>query len=346
MPIVEGIFTCSELDLITKQASDVFGNEIMQAGKQINSATVQQVVANQTARFPELENTDKDLKTKVYWTLDCDTADPVACTNSCDITTGDDLGSECKEYELTSCFEKTWTTKETTYRTNRLDMIDVTSEQLSQKLKVMDEALNQRAIAFLQANAGTNEYLGSYAAAGGCTQIPAADWTPNIMAYMQLVSYYNQFNTNVISTGSDRLWGAMWNATMNNGTQAGGNDLAKLRSIYGNIVHDGLGFVKAGVPNKTYTWNGGSLALVSKNFYSERVQTLTVNGKHTDVYSVASPSIPGVRYDLVHQMTCDNTVTGAIRWVHAWKLFFTGDFLANPLGCTATRTGILCFDCV
>lgn len=349
MAIIPGVFTCSTIDKITRKASDAFATDVMNAGKQVYSATVVELVRNQTARFDELKNTTSPttVATKVWWTLDCDEVVPGPCTNSCDIPAGVTTGSDCKDYNITDCFEKVWALSETSFNNNHVMMVDVMAEHMSQKLKIMDEHLNQKAIAFLQANAGTNAYPNGYAVTGNCVDIPAASWTADIMAYMKLASYYNKFNTNVISTGSDRLWGALWAAQANNGTQMGGNDLAKFRSIYGNIVHDGIGFAAAAVPQNTYTWNAGSVALISKNFYTERVKEEIVNGIVTMTYSVASPTIPGVRYDVIHKLECDNSTSSpVIQWKHSWKMFYHGEFLLNPTGCDATRTGILCYRCV
>ncbi len=338
------MLTCTVLEKITKRVSAIFDGDMIGTDNQIESTTIQQIVAKQTARFGDLEVTGKKYKVKVWWAVDCDEDEPTACTNSCTITPNPTENTECAEYELTTCFEKTWSTSEFQYETNTVSMEEVAATQMARKLKIMDEYLNQKAIAFLGANAGVNAYPNGYVINGTCTEIPAADWNGNIMGYMQLVKRYNKFSTNAIVTGSDKLWTSLWNASYVNSTNQ--NEMAKFKSIYPNIEWDGLGFLDAGIPDTTYVWNGPSIALVSKNWYTERIKTETVNGATTDMYSVASPTIPGVRYDVIHRMECDASVAGAIRYIHTWKMFFTGDFLIAPNTCATDKTGVLCFKCV
>lgn len=344
MAVTPGTFDCTKLDKVTLAAQTAFPDGILSAGKNVNSVTIQTLKQAQTANLISIADTNKKRVAKVFWLDDCETAGPTACTNSCDISGGTTAGSECQDYEMTGCKEYKFSISESDFNDNITNFTDAAGAMLATRLRLLDESWNKDAIAFLNANAGVNSNPAPYTVVGNCTEIPSANWNADIMGYFELVAYYNRFRSNVMVTGNDKLRMLLY-SLMNSTMPQAQSDLGKMRSLF-NINHDGIGFATTGNANKTFTWNGGSAAFVHKNYYSDRVMTVPVDKGEAQVYSVNSPTIPGVMYDVIHTMTCDPNVVGRIQLIHNWKVLSYGDLFLNPLGCDSQRTGILCFNCV
>ena len=92
----------------------------------------------------------------------------------------------------------------------------------------------------------------------------------------------------------------------------------------------------------TYMVNKGALAFVTKAIYEG--YTAASPAKYMDQHRWSMPSfyLPGVVYDVHYDNECSGC---GDYFTHNFKLKTTGDIFLNPVGCTATRTGILEFEC-
>jgi len=90
----------------------------------------------------------------------------------------------------------------------------------------------------------------------------------------------------------------------------------------------------------TYLIDKGAVAFVSKSFFPEVAITESGSGFEHELFSVASLSIPGMRYDVIKKRTCvDDTI------VETFTMSGVCDLLQNPLGCDADKTGVYKFVC-
>lgn len=338
---VSGDFSCAELLEIKARASAIFADDVQSVEYKANVNSALAVLQNQTAQLGDLQNPAKDRTVKVYWVDDCDSSDPDDCTSDCTVD-GDPIGTNCQEYTLDTCFEKTLSITEKVFRTSNLEREEVVAKQLLKKLKLMDEYWAKKVIAFLNTNSGVNAYAGPYTYAAGVTTIPAPAWNPDLFGYLALALAKNKLNAGVMLSGIN-LWQSYWKMDMELTKPDGTSNANKLNSL-GKPYFD-IHLLDSTVgANTTFLFNGNSVALITKAYYSGTPRELKANNVWQQRYTIASPSLPGVTYDVIYTVDCvAGDGSGDVQ--HSWKIVSTGGIFLNPLGCDEGRTGILQMQC-
>ena len=150
-----GNFDCSKLLEIKAKVTEIWNEGVINAEYIPDVEPALAILSGQTAQLQMLENPEKDRELKVYWVDDCDDTDPEDCTDQCTID-GEEIGDNCVNYELTECFEKSFSVTEEMFRTSLLTQEEVVARALLKKMKLMDEFWAAKAIAFFNAAAGVN----------------------------------------------------------------------------------------------------------------------------------------------------------------------------------------------
>jgi hypothetical protein len=335
-----GNFDCSKLLEIKAKVSEIWNDGIINAEYIPDVEPALAILSGQTAQLQVLENPEKDRELKVYWVDDCDDTDPEDCTDQCTID-GDEIGDNCVNYELTECFEKSFSVTEEMFRTSLLTQEEVVARALLKKMKLMDEFWAAKAIAFLNASAGVNKFTdGQYTVVGSETYIPAVAWNPDLFGYFDTALWINKLTTGKMLSGT-LLKQYMWKVGMETSDPTGASNQAKMTSFgvpYFDRRMDTILGEKA-----LFMFNPNSVAMATKARHAAYGpagrEIYTADGPQR-WYTIPSNSLPGVVYDVAYQEKCANSDVK-----HVWKIKTRGDIFLNPLGCDNDRTGVLKFVC-
>lgn len=334
-----GVLYPSDLLNIQLRAQENWANPARDADYQIESVAAQMLLGMQTARFTELTNPTKDRTVTLYWLDDC-AEDLGDCSDTCEID-GDLASTSSQDYALETCKTVGFKVPELQLRTNLFKMEDFVARQLAKKVKALDEFWAQQVITVAEANKGTNAKTSPYTVSGDTTTIPPSAWTPELMGYFNMVKIMNKMQNARLLSGSNMYMQA-WRAMMNQGNADGKGANAMMGSQ--DIVFDLFNLAAAGVENNTYLISPNSMALVTKAYYANFTAANPANYTGSNInqqrYGLASPTLPGVVYDVHYGIKCEGNEI-----YHIWQLHTKGDVLVNPAGCTSTRTGILGFEC-
>lgn len=311
-----------------------------------DSAPAQMVKAIQTSKFPDLEDPTKDNSYKVVWMDNCNDDEPEDCSgDDCQID-GEEIGTQCANYELDICKEsKGFTVTEKKFRTlgNTIDMQQEIAINLAKELKLMDEMWAKQVVTALDSNSGTNFNTAPYTVSGDVTNIPAASWNPDLFGYLAVTKNRNKLPNQRLFLGG-LMEQYFWKIGMETGTPEGAANARKVAGL-GQIYNDSFITEEVLGAKAAFLINPSSIALVTKAYnsvYGAGSSPIPLSGGGTQIrYTIKSPSIPGVVYDAYYQFICLNN---DLR--HTWKLRTKGNVLVNPTYCTAGKTGILQFRCV
>lgn len=342
-----GNFTASELLAIKVKAEQYYSDGQQSKDGKINSVAAQAVLENQTARFTELQDPNKDNSVVINWMQICD--DTMAdCTGSCDIT-GPELDTAGKTYVLDVCKKKSFTVNRETLRKNKYDPEEVAAKGMANLIKSADQWWAQYVLARLKAAAGINvapqPYTFNYTAM--TTEIPSADYNRKLVAYFQKVEGMNNLN-NAYYIDNGTLFIDWKNAQFDAGNLDGKGDKARIDAL--NMYYDLYNFGKAGIAEDTFMIDRSAVGMYTRS--RNPIAPQEVGGKvGLSEYSVASKTLKGVRYDIFHTVICQtNATTKRREYVDAFELQTEGLVAINPEACpvsanstTYKPTGILSF---
>jgi hypothetical protein len=270
-----GTFTCAELlevlvamDTIWADAQTLQNNDF-----QSDVEALQAIRATQTARFEELTDPAKDKTVKVYWVTDCSESIE-ACSNDCSFD-GPELEAKCEEYTLGQCRQAPFKVKEKAFRALAVNRDEAVAKGLLKRMKELDNYIAQYLISKLNTFAGVNQFEGiGDVENSGTTYVAASYWTADIFAYFNQVAKMNKFGAVTMIHGNN-LWALNWSAQMNSLNQNQKDQIAKFNSL--SNVWDPFNVDTVNVGEKvSYMVSNGSVAFVSKNYYSTSPTTYFV----------------------------------------------------------------------
>jgi hypothetical protein len=205
--------------------------------------------------------------------------------------------------------------------------------ELAANMKAMDEYLNAQFIAFLEANKGNHEYnlpVGTNDSQDWT--IAAASWNVDLIPQLQLAARFARFSRPYLLDGNN-LWASVYKAGFYSQNADGKGENLLFNTF--PYVFDPI-TMAAVAPNKTYLVNGSAVALVTGNYWGDTREEMAPG--HF-VYRIGSRNLPGIFYDVHEIQACASN-----DFVTSWQLRANFEFILNPKGCTATRTGILAFE--
>ena len=337
-----GDFSASVLLEINLKASEMWADGA-QRRMEANTVAAQAVKENQTARFEILKDPKKDREVKVTWLKTCGAVDE-ACDTNCDIQE-DEIESDGQEYGFDICRKVGFSIDEEKFRTNNYSPEEAASEALADRLSILDEFWNRQILLKLSDFAGANAYPAPWTYAAGTTTIPSAEYNLKMVAALVKQAKQNKLkNAYYIEDGT--LWIPKYNAGIDGANGEGKGDAQRAAIL--NMYHDLTGFGESGLTENLFAIDKSAIAFETKNRHTAIPRVINSKVGQT-LYTVASPTIPGVVYDVYYVITC-KTVGNETHYVHTWRIETRGGIWLNPESCPitvggseVTRTGVLSY---
>lgn len=335
MSIVAGVFTESTLVNLQVKADSIWMDRIQREDYVPQAEVAKCLIEQTTAQLGELKNVNKELSIDIGWVNACDVS-AASCTD-CTIS-GTELSTnvDTKTLSQTRCAE--FTVCENDFRTNFFDMEDVIAKAFLKASLALDEWWAARSVASLNANVGVNEVTtGKGTVAGTTTYVKSAYWDANLFGYFARVAIGNRLKRAGLISGAN-LFESKFIADFEACCE---NKRGKFGSM--DVCFDLFNIDSTNTPDlMTYMVNRGALAFVTKAIYAGNTAANPVKYMDQHRWSMPSFSLPGVVYDVHYDNECSGC---GDYFTHNFKLKTFGDIFLNPVGCTATRTGILEFQC-
>ncbi len=327
-----GDFSASALLAIKLKAEQMWTDSRLSAEYKANSETAKAVLQNQTASFRELEMPDKDLQVVVNFLNPCAIV-AEDCVTNCDLTE-DELESGAKTYALDLCKKTGFSVDAFKTRTNSYSVEDVSARGLALSLKALDEYWSVQMLQKLKAFAGVNVAPAPWTYAAGTTTVPAADYNLSMVANLLNQAVLNKMpSAYYIDNGG--LFVPFTNAAFEGGNSDGRGNVARMNAL--KLYFDQWNFAKAAITEDTFAVAPGAVAMVTRAKNPQAPIVIGGNVQQTR-YSVASPTLDGVRYDVFYTLDC-KTVAGKDHIMHTWRLETNGGIFLNPEGCPVTIGG-------
>lgn len=337
MSITAGVFSETILKNIQIKADQIWLDRIQKQDYTADVGVVQALLANQTAQITPVEG-KKDVDVEISWINACEVADRTctACTMG-----GEELSTNMEEYSLDICREVPFYVNDNDFRNNLFDPEEVIAKGFISADKELSEYLAGLAVAWLNANKGTNAVtVGKGQVSGTDTYVSAHLWDAGLMAYLVRVGLINKFIDPYLISGN-QLFEQVWNAEKEYGNADGKGNVAKFGTF--RTYFDLINIDAVNSPDLiTYLVSRGAFALAHKTRFGPNVT------KYMDrhAWSMESRFLPGVNFDVEYVNSCDDCAsTKPAGQIHYFKLTVNAGMFLNPLGCDATRTGVLTFIC-
>jgi hypothetical protein len=341
-------FSTAKLAGLQLKAENIWRDSMQNASYVAEVQGLTAIRANQTATITPLTDKNKNYKVRVNW-LDKSTITAsdlgVNAGNNCDL---DEplLDAAGKEYKLDTFLKSGFSVNEDQMQDGIYSKEEAIAGGLLAAMKNLDELVSVKMMAKTDSYAGKNRYLGPYTESNGQTQVGRANYNAQFFAYLAQASIVNRMRSNfLIDNGS--LFQAKFIADASAG-DANGKGTAALFNTK-NIYFDLFNMSGAGLTTDTLMINRGALAFTFKSRFTPQPRELTGKVNQTR-YSVESPNLPGVTYDVYYTMKCTvNTDEESDRFgedeiVHIWRFVFRGGLFLNPEGVGTGNTGVLAFN--
>lgn len=340
-----GTLTCGDLLVIMGKMEALWGDAQVASLYTPEADIVKAILQNQTAKIEPISGLqEKNNTLKITWLNDCDIV-ASDCTSSCQ-PTGQQLGIDCKTYSPTICGEAPFSVNEDDLRGTIYSKEEFIARGLMSAGKVLDEKFAAAAVSFLEDSEGLNSYAGDYGTVGGggavgnsYTDVAPAYWTASLMGYFMQVARLNKIKNPYVLSGNN-LFLQFWNAQAefaNADGKAGLNKFNALPTFFDpfNLSDSAYSAIDGSSKPSSFLIGKSALAFGAKWQYGE---SPTDYGKEGKRYSIASPSLPGVRYDVHYNISCTSREI-----IHSFNVISKGGFYLNPVGCVDRNTGVLRF---
>lgn len=320
-----GDFTATELMNIQLKAEQMWTDGILAREGDPQAQAAIAVLENQTARFGELNNRDKDLKLDVTFINTCDLEDET-CDDNCDL---DEPLMETgkKEYEIDICRKSGFSVDAETSRTNSYETQEAAARGLAKAIQNLDEFWARQVLLKLNTFAGYNVYPAPWNFDGTAmtTQVPAADYNLGMAANLIIQARMNRLGTPYyIENGL--LEADILNARFDAGNAEGKGDFSRVGAL--NLYSDPLNFALSGISDTLFSISTGAVAF--KTAVRNPDTPIVIGGSVGQTrYTVNSRVLPGVKYDVYHTVKC----VSSGRLVYTWRLETNGGIWLNPEGC-------------
>jgi hypothetical protein len=344
-----GNFTPSQLLKIQLKAEAMWAGGQQNADLAPNSEAARAVIANQTASIRPLESREKDNTVVINWVKSCD-IEAEDCETNCTIDEPE-LDTAGKEYTLDTCKKTGFSIDEETLRTNTYTLEEVAARGIAKSLRVLDEFWAQKVLAKLKTFAGINVAPSPYTwdPVTQQTTVTGADYNRKMVAYLLKTGIMNKIR-DMYFIDNGELFVDWTNARFDAGNGEGKGDRTRIDAL--NMYFDMFNFPAAGIDDTTFLIGKDAVALTTRNRHTDTPQVIGGKVQQTR-YTVASPTLPGVKYDVFYTVDC-KTVGGKAHIVDAWRFETQGLVALNPEACPVsvdvegvptdfTPTGVLSF---
>lgn len=337
---IPATFTCADLLVSQAKAEAIWADNAENAEYMPNSETVQAIVANQTSKLDAITGLqEKNNTIKITWLTSCE-LEVDDCSTDC-FPDGAEIKSNCKNYVPTICKEVNFKITEATLRDSIYSKEEVLARAMLKAIKKIEDTLGAAGVAFLEDVEGVNSFMGDLGTLTGggvvgnsATKIAPGNWTASLLGYFIQASKMNLFTSPYLLSGNN-LYQAFWNAQAEFANADGKAGLNKFNQM--KPTFDLWNIDSAFSNQSTFLIDRSAVAFGGTWKYSEQVTDFGSDiGRR---YSIPSKTIPGLRYDVHHLMTCVNKDI-----VHKFNIIAKAGFYLNPTGCTENNTHVLRFE--
>lgn len=295
-------------------------------------------LTEQTARFTELDNPNKDNVVNLTWLKSCgiETTDLNRATDICDVD-GTQLESEGQEYEMTMGQKIGFDIDEEKIRTGTYEFDEQVAHIMLKADKELSEWWNAQLLMAYKSFAGPNiPAINGVAApftwddAEQTTDIPAGSYNVEIVANLIQQQILNMVETGwYINNGT--LFQAWKNAGLNSGNLDGKGNDARTQEI--DLTFDMWNFAKAGITEDMFLIDRNAVALKTYTRYTDTpvVKGGTINQTR---YRMKSNILPDTYWDVIYTLRCE-----AGHDIHTWQFMTAGGIFLNPEPCPTTIGG-------
>jgi hypothetical protein len=327
-----GEFSPSALLAIKLKAEQMWTDSRLAQDFKAQADAAKAVLDNQTATFRELDNPEKENQIVVNFINPCAVV-AEDCESNCDLTE-DELESGAKTYTLDTCKKSGFSVDAEKLRTNTYTVEEVSARGLASALKALDEFWARQVLVKLKAFAGVNVAPAPWTWAAGTTSVPAADYNVGMVANMINQSILNRMpGAYYIDNGG--LYVPWLNAQLQSKNLDGAGDAARIAAI--KLYFDQWNFGPAGLTEDTFMVTPGAVAMKTKTRNPDAPTVIGGTVQQTR-YTIASPTLPGVKYDVYYTLKC-TTVGGKAHIFHSWRIETNGGVFLNPEGCPVVIGG-------
>lgn len=336
------IFTPSQLLETQLKVDTIWKDSQVNAFYKAEVEGLRAIMENSAATFTALQDNTKNNTVSVNWIVTSGLVATEGVIDNC-LISGPTVSSDKKIYALDMFPKVDFSLTEQQLKDTILSKEEVVAKAMLEVLRILDEQLATRAMAKTDAYAGSNMYLqanGGYPQALNKTQIPTAAAAVDVFAYLQQAMILNRMrNSFLIENGT--MYQQQLVAAYNSKNLNGQGNQAAFGSM--QIYNDLFNMTAAGLTSDALLVSRGALAFVYKARFNAVPEYIagSVNQTH---YSIPSPSLPGVRYDVIYTMACaPGAVINDTDIKHTWRIMANAGLFLNPTR-TLGNTGILAID--
>lgn len=332
---IKKMLTCAQLQKVVAKMDKIWMDNETKADYIAEVGVLEALRNEQTARLEELKTPNKDKTLRIWWLSQCGLVaeDCDDDADDCDFS-GPEVEEKCEDYALDICTSTKFSIEDNVFRTNEANPEDALVLQMMAAMKVLDEALAQKAVAKLNTFVGINQYNAGIGQVSGVTTfIPANYWGPDMYGYFGMVKIKNKFTNPFLIHGTN-LFQANWQAAYDAINPTAKNKYGSMRSYWDLFNIDAINAPDA----VSYMIEKGAVAFANKARYPLNKPVDYQFGKR---WSVESNALPGVFYDVYYKERCvaDDLI------YHDYKIKARAGLFLNPFGCNADKTGVLKFVC-
>ena len=330
--------TAGTLPIILAKASDIWKDNMSVTDLKPQIGVLQAIADNQTAQLQTV-NLPDGVDVKIVWNTACDLTVEDLVTTDCTFS-----GTEADVASQTLSIDQAKQTKFSVpldaFRENKFTAADMVALQLKRTMVLQAQTAASYCVGVIEANLGQSTYTngGAWTVSGTSNTIPAAEWESTaIMGKFQISAIKNRFDMPFMISG-ENLYQLAFMARTSAGDMDKKGDFVRINDmpIYNDVVNiDEYNTSGSDTTYKSYLLNKGALAFASKGYYPTTPEVL--DGNFTR-FSIKNTFYPGLIHDVEMRVDCSSGV-----WSQHWKVIPRYKLFVNPVGCTATRTGILAF---
>lgn len=307
----------------------------------------------------------KDFDVEIMWMNTCD--DFEIADESCALG-GKEASTNTQIYTLRRRKTYGFNVADDVFRDNAFDAEEALAKLLLRVDKQASEDFTKYLVDFVNINAGRNAVTDRYTVEDDRTDIPADQWTAELMAYFARVMEMNRFNNAAMVSGAN-LWETMMVAAANNANVNDKGDYILWNSM--PIWFDLFNVDTVNNDNQhivdglfTYLITQGAIAVANKTWNPPAPQRTFDDVR----YTMPSQFMPGMTYDVYYTNKCqedsaadfdadtDADSTGyrgeladnrgwrdgnfrSDALMHKYKIVLTAEAFVNPYGCDEDNLG-------
>jgi hypothetical protein len=336
-------FSEATLANIQLKAERVWANNQNAASYTTEVEGLRAIRENQTATIEPVTDSKKNYVVRINWIdasmIEARQLNEDNAGNNCDLD-GVELDAKSKPLALDSFYGTDFKVNEDQLSDKIYGTDEVVATGIMAALRALDEKVAAVCMAKADSYAGKNLFLGKFTEVAGQTQVPTASYTPAFFAYLQQAAILNKMRSSyIIDNGS--LFQQQVIALSSAGVGENKSAAALLGSL--KVYTDMFNMAAAGLTTDNLMIRRGALAFASKAKYNE--QPIEYGGEVNQTrYSVASPGLPGVRYDVYYTIKCTVVPGEEDEIVHIWRFVSRFGLFLNPEGVETGNTGVLAFN--